>query len=245
MNNYFIPLDNARIAIIDGRVDNEIVTNLEKLNISVIRTIECKEIDPNISYHPDMVIHPISYDTLLIAPNVYDYYRQMLLPLGIKVIKGERKLEKKYPYDIAYNVGRLKGIAVHNFKYTDELLKFYLKKQNIELLNIHQGYSKCSLAIVDDISAITADKYMYNYLSKKGYQILLIKRGHIKLQGYDYGFIGGSSGNFSSKTILFSGELNSHPDYEEIISFIQSRNIKIKKLSKKPIIDIGTIITLS
>ena len=245
MNNYFIPLNNARIAIVDGRVDNEIVTNLEKLNITVIRSIECKELDPSISYHPDMVMQPISYDTLLIAPNVYEYYREILSPLGIKVIKGQTKLKKKYPYDIAYNVARLKDIAIHNLKYTDEVLKFYLKKQNIETLNIKQGYSKCSLAIIDDTSGITADKYMYKSLANKGYEILLIKPGYVELKGYDYGFIGGTCGNFSKKVILFSGVLNNHPDSEKIVCFIKSRNKEIKILSKKPIIDIGTIITLS
>lgn len=245
MNNYFIPLNDARIAIVDGRVDNEIVTNLEKHNITVIKSIECKELDPNIAYHPDMVMHPISYDTLIIAPNVYDYYKENLSPLGIKVIKGETKLENKYPKDIAYNVARLKDVAIHNFRYTDEILKFYFKRQNIELVNIRQGYSKCSLAVIDDISGITSDKYMYKKLIQKGYDLLLIKPGYIKLYGYEYGFVGGTCGNFSKKSILFSGVFNNHPDFKKMVSFIESRNIDIKILSKSSIKDIGTIITLS
>lgn len=245
MNNYFIPLNQARIAIIDGRADKEIVTNLEKNNITVIKSIECKEIDSNISYHPDMVMHPISYDTLLIAPNVYEYYNHILSPLGIRVIKGETELEKKYPYDIAYNVARLKDIAIHNFKYTDEVLKFHLKKQNLELLDVKQGYSKCSLAIIDEASGITSDKYMYKKLTEKGYEVLLIESGYIKLEGYNYGFIGGTCGNFSKNKILFSGKFNNHPDYKRISSFIKSRNKNITMLSKDGIIDIGTIITLS
>lgn len=245
MNNYFIPLNNARIAIVDGRVDNEIVTNLEKLNITVIKSIECKELGPYISYHPDMVMHPISFDTLLIAPNVYEYYKEVLTPLGIMVIKGDTVLSDKYPYDVAYNVARLKDIAIHNFKYTDEILKFYLKKQNLDLLNVKQGYSKCSLAIVDNTSAITSDRHIYNGLTKKRYDILLIEPGNIKLEGYTYGFIGGTCGNFSDDNILFSGELNHHPEVQKISSFIKSKKKKITMLSQNSIIDIGTIITLS
>lgn len=245
MNNYFIPLKQARIAIVDGRVDNEIVTNLEKLNITVVKSIKCKEIDSNISYHPDMVMHPVSYDTLVVAPNVYDYYNKALSPFGIKVIEGETILEKKYPNDIAYNVGRLKDIAIHNFKYTDEVLKFYFKKENIELLEVKQGYSKCSLAIIDDMSGITADKYIYNKLAEKGYKVLLIEPGYINLEGYNYGFIGGACGNLSKNKILFPGKFDDHPDYKRIVSFIESRKKEFIILSKSKIIDIGTIITLS
>lgn len=245
MNNYFIPLRQAKIAIVDGRVDNEIVTNLEKLNITVVKSIECKEIDSNIWYHPDMVMHPISYDTLVVAPNVYDYYNEALSPFGIKVIKGETILEKKYPNDIAYNVARLNDIAIHNFKYTDEVLKFYFKKESIELLEVKQGYSKCSLAIIDNMSGITADKYMYDKLTDKGYKVLLIEPGYIDLEGYSYGFIGGACGNLSKNKILFSGKFDNHPDYKRIVSFIKSRNMEIVILSENHIIDIGTIITLS
>lgn len=245
MNNFFIPLKDAKLAIVDGRVDDEIVTNLQKLNITVIKSMECKELYQSVAYHPDMVMHPISNDTLLVAPNVYDYYRDILANQGVKVIKGETVLQEKYPNNIAYNVARLKDIAIHNFRYTDEVLKFYLNKQNIERLNIKQGYSKCSLAIIDDISGITSDKYMYKKLVEKGYQILLIEPGYIELQGYNYGFIGGTCGSFSKNKILFSGILSEHPDKDRITSFIKSRGKNIISLSEKPFIDIGTIITFS
>lgn len=245
MNNYFIPLNQARIAIIDGRADKEIVTNLEKNNITVVKSIECKEIDSNISYHPDMVMHPISYDTIVVAPDVYYYYKETLSPLGIKVIKGDTVLNKKYPNDIAFNVARLKDIAVHNFRFTDEVLKFHLKKQNIQLLNIKQGYSKCSLAIINESSGITSDKIMHKKLVENGYDVLLIEPGYIKLQGYDYGFIGGACGNLSKNNILFSGVFENHPDYSRIVSFTESKNVKITLLSNEQVIDIGTIITLS
>lgn len=244
MSNPFIPLNEANLAIVDGRASEKIVNNLEKHNIKVVRTIKCNEVQESISYHPDIVIHPINQNTVIIAPNVFDYYYEQLSPLGINVIKGEAILGCKYPRDIAYNVGRLKNIAIHNFKYTDEKLKFYLEKENIKLLNVRQGYTKCSLAIVDDISGITADVYIYKKLSELGYNMLLIEPGYINLFNEKYGFIGGTSGIYSKDIIMFTGRLDKHPDYLRIENFIDNKNKRILYLSDDDIIDLGTIITL-
>lgn len=245
MHNPFIPLKQANLTIIDGRVDEEIIRNLERLNIKVIKTIKCDDVQESVSYHPDIVLHPIDHKTLIVAPNVYDYYEESLSNLGIKVIKGEKVLKYDYPSDIAYNVGRLKDIAIHNFKYTDEKLKFYLKKQNLNFVNVNQGYTKCSLAIIDDISGITADKYIYKTLSNLGYYMFLIEPGYINLENEKYGFIGGATGNLSINTILFSGTFNHHPDYNKIVKFINQRGINISYLSKNKITDFGTIINLN
>jgi len=245
MSNPFIPISNANIAIIDGRADNKTVNNLENLNIKVIRTLKCNDVQESISYHPDIVIHPINHNTLIIAPNVYDYYEEKLWGMGINILKGETVLQCKYPGDIAYNVGRLKDIAIHNFKYTDEKLKFYLKKEDIAFVNVNQGYSKCSLLVVDDISGITADLAIYNKLSELGYNMLLIQPGYINLENEKYGFIGGASGNYSMDTIILSGSLDNHPDNLKIKSFINDKNKKIIYISNETITDIGTIITLN
>lgn len=245
MINPFIPLRKANICIVDGRVDKKIVNNLEKLNIKVIRTLECKDIRKSISYHPDIVIHPITHNSIIVAPNVFDYYDEQLSGRGINVIKGESQLDIKYPDDIAYNVARLKGVAIHNFKHTDEKLKFYLEKQNLEFVNVKQGYSKCSLAILDNTSGITADIPMYQKLTSLGFDILLIEPGYIILQDERYGFIGGASGNYSEDTIFFSGFLCNHPDLKKIESFIDSKNKKIIYLSNEEVIDFGTIINLN
>ncbi len=234
----------SNLVIVDGQIDDEIYNNLKKLNLEIIKTIRCKEVDQSIAYHPDIAIHPINHNTLMIAPNVFDYYEDKLDGLDIKLIKGEKKLESLYPNNIAYNVGRLSGLAIHNFKHTDEKLKYYLEKENLDFLNINQGYTKCSLAVLDEETAITADIPMYEKLTKLGYDILLIDPGHIKLEGQNYGFIGGTSGNLSKDEFMLSGSINEHPNKKEILNFISKNNKKIIILSEKKIRDIGTIINL-
>ena len=232
------------LVIVDGRIDDEIYNNLLKLNLKIIKTIKCEEVDESISYHPDIVIHPLNHNTLIVAPNVFDYYVDKFYGMGIKLIKGEKVLSMQYPDDIAYNVGRLSGIAIHNFKHTDEKLKYYLKKENLNLVNVNQGYTKCSLATLDEHKAITSDYPMYKILTDLGFEILLIKPGSILLEGQNYGFIGGTSGCLSKNKFMLSGSLNSHPNKDEILKFISKSNKELILLSKKEIVDIGTIISL-
>jgi hypothetical protein len=70
---------------------------------------------------------------------------------------------------------------------------------------------------------------------------LLIDKGHIQLQGFDYGFIGGASGRIGD-TIIFNGDITQHPDYEKIAAFIEDRDLKIKYFTEYPLEDIGSII---
>lgn len=242
--NPFIPQNMANVAIVDGRIDEEIESNLRKLGLKTIKTVKCEEVGESIAYHPDIVIHPIDHNTLIIAPNVFEYYEEKLCNMGIKLIKGEKYLDSKYPEDIAYNVGRLEGIAIHNFKYTDEVLKYYLKKQNIDFVNVNQGYAKCSLALVKEDVGITADYPMYKKLTSLGYKILLIESGHVLLEGQKYGFIGGTNGNLYNGKSIISGSLKEHPNKDEILNFFAENKTELIFLSQKNILDIGTIITL-
>lgn len=244
LSNPFIPKKIANLVIIDRRIDENSVKTLEKLELKIIKTIKCEEVDESISCHPDIVIHPINHNTLMIAPNVFDYYADKLYGMGIKLIKGESFLGRKYPEDISYNVGRLKGVAIHNFKYTDEKLKYYLKKENLEFIDITQGYAKCSLAIIGESSGITSDIPMYRKLTSMGFKILLVEPGHILLKGQKYGFLGGTNGSMSKDELLFSGSFKNHPNNDKILDFMYKNNKKITYLSDKRIVDIGTIISL-
>lgn len=242
MKNPFIPIGKANFAIVAGNASEEIISNLEKKNIRVIKTIKCQNLDPSIAYHPDLVIHPIDHNSLIIAPEVFSYYEKELEGLNLRLIKGNQKLSSKYPGDIAYNVGRLGNYAIHNFKYTDGLLKAHLLKEDLELIDIKQGYSKCSMVIVDEESVITSDSTIYKRLKDLGFYILKIEPGFIELQGQNYGFIGGATGNISKDEIVFSGQIKTHPEKEKIEKFIELKNKKIAYLSKDNIIDIGTVI---
>lgn len=243
ISNPFLPINKASLAIIDKRANNEIKKNLTSYGLKIIETCECKELYDSISYHPDIVIHPITPKKVVVAPNVYDYYKDILSFYDIEAIKGEKKLARNYPDNIAYNVARISRYAIHNTKYTDEKLKYYLNKEDIDFINVKQGYSKCSSAIIGNNAIITSDMSIYKELTKYNIDVLLIQEGHIELPGLNHGFIGGATGMLSERDLLIAGEIAQHPSYLKIINFLKKHNVNPIILSNHTIIDIGSIIT--
>lgn len=241
--NPFIPYKKADTVIVDGR-GKKIIDKLVHMGINVIPTIKHEKLYEAISYHPDIILHPINYTTLIVEPSMFYYYKDKLRNTNIKLIKGEKHLGKKYPDNIAYNVARVSKYAIHNLKYTDEKLLYYLKKEGIEFIDVNQGYTKCSIANLSENTIITSDPSIYNKALKYGIDVLYIKEGFIKLPGLDYGFIGGTCGLLRKKEILFTGKYEKHIDYNNIEKFLKKHEVKPIFLSNKEIIDLGSIIPL-
>lgn len=230
----------GKICIVAGNSSEEILTSLEEMNLELIKTKKCLDLYDSISYHPDIHLCPVDENTVVVAASLYDYYRRKLEKTGIELIKGSTSLGDKYPSNISYNVGIIGDYAFHNGKYTDPVLKKELEKRSIELIDIKQGYSKCSMAIISDKSLITADRIIYEKSIDLGLDCLLIEAGSVYLEGQNYGFIGGASGNYED-TFLLTGYLNHHPDKKKIESFLKKSNKTIKYLSDRPVEDLGSI----
>jgi hypothetical protein len=69
---------------------------------------------------------------------------------------------------------------------------------------VKQGYTKCSLVVVDEKSVITSDMGLAAALQRFEIDVLLISQGHVALPGLQYGFLGGASGRAGDE-ILFNG----------------------------------------
>ena len=232
------------LALVDKRIPYDMELELKKRNIQIIKTVECKECYDAIKFHPDICVCNLGEGNIVVAPNVHEYYFDKLNPLGFNVIKGSSYVGKKYPNNIQYNVTIFGRFAIHNFNYTDEQILHYINKENLVKINIKQGYSKCSICIVDENSIITSDKGIYKAANKYGIDCLLISNDNIRLFELDYGFIGGCTGLISKNKIAFLGNVKKHPDYERIKNFIKSKNKEIVSLSKEQLLDLGSIIPL-
>ncbi len=196
----------------------------------IIPSFCCENLQAPVSAHPDMTITPIG-DVFVCCPESYEYYRSFL---GEKAIKGKLPLSSHYPHDIAYNVLIYKNIALSKSEYTDPVVKEELTKRNIRLINVNQGYAKCSSCVTES-GIITADETIYRTLLSHNINALKITPGHIELAGYDYGFIGGASGIIDG-VLTFFGDVSCHPDYLKIKEFCTFNYI-----SDFPLTDIGTI----
>lgn len=160
------------------------------------------------------------------------------------VIEGQvSALSRDYPGNIIYNAVLLDKYLIHNLKYTAPEIIEYANTHGLAKINVKQGFTKCSCVVVDGKSVITDDESIYRALSPVcEVEVLKVEKGHVQLPGHEYGFIGGTSGTVGD-TILFCGDLKSHPDFEKIDEFITKRGKKVKYFQAFPLLDVGTIFT--
>lgn len=147
-----------------------------------------------------------------------------------------------YPDDVSFNAACTGKYFIHNLKYTDPYLLEEAKKSGMTLIHIRQGYSKCSIVIVDETSIITYDEGIVK--ACKPYpdlKVLKISPGFVRLDGFDTGFIGGASGRIGDE-VIFNGDLSLHPDFVRIKDFIESRGLRCRWFSEYPLTDIGSIL---
>lgn len=209
----------------------------------IIPSVTCRELSEPVSAHPDMVLFKTGKREFICAPNVYDKYKKLLSDYNVKLICGKKELKSNYPEDIAYNILKTDNFALGNFLHTDETIKDYLQNEKIEMINVKQGYSKCSVCSFTG-GAITADEGMFNALVNSGIDALKISSGEIILSGYDYGFIGGASGENADGEIFFFGDPLLHSFGKIVFDYLYLKGKRIHYIENLHLTDVGTIMFL-
>ncbi len=241
IKNPNLPNKKVKSVLIDYRALKTKLA-LEALGIKVYTTPKADIAYSAISGHPDIAFHLLDENSAIAAPQTYDYYCSLF---GKKhIIKGKKKIGASYPDDSAYNAARIGKYFFHNEKITDKTIFEYYKEKSINLINVKQGYTKCSICIVAENAIITEDKKAADAAVKNGFDSLLITPGNIRLRGFPYGFIGGSSGKLSDKLIAFNGNIEMHRDYDKIKFFCSEHNVEILSLTNDMVEDIGSIIPI-
>lgn len=202
----------------------------------VVRTKANTRVLRGLDTHPDILVHPLPNGDIIVDRDNFEYYREIFKDK--KIISSHSSLSAKYPGDIYLNAFAFKNIFIHNLKHTDQVILDYYKKAGYDLVNIKQGYAKCSCLVTEDF-VITSDGGIYETL-KGLIPIYKIDHGQIKLQNFNYGFIGGASGVLGKK-IFFTGDFSHHSSHEEILKIINKYDYEIEILSKDPIEDFGSI----
>lgn len=155
-----------------------------------------------------------------------------------KVIEA---LGEKYPETVKYNMAKVGNYIFCKSEAVPQKLMDHLKKK-YTIVSVNQGYAKCSIGVIDEKSIITADLGIHKAALENNMDSLLIRPGHIHLEGLDYGFIGGSLVRFKDR-VFFSGDISKHPDYQLIKEFIHSRNLAID-YTDELLTDLGSFIIL-
>ena len=231
--------------IIDERMRDIEKQTLQRLGYELIEIKKSTKIYSEISSHVDIFACKVK-NKIIAEKHVYDILKNKLKKYII--IQGNSVIQNVYPKDINYNVCIVGNKAIHNFKYTDSQIVQELKKNNFELINVKQGYSNCSIAVIDENSIILNDKGLYNSLNDSGLNILFLDyMPDIKLlnENGNYsemnGFIGGAIARIDDNIVVF-GDLNKVDNKGYIRKFIEKKNLNIIDFSGLDVIDYGGII---
>lgn len=178
-------------------------------------------------------------DTFFVLQNCHKL-RETLSDNGFNATATSDSIGSKYPENVLLNAVFFNNRLYGKLSALDDTVTDYCRHNNIELVNVNQGYAKCSTAIIRD-RFITADKGIFKAMSERGERGLLISSGNIVLSGVDYGFIGGCCFECNNK-VYFSGDISKHPDYKRISEFCD--DMEIVSLSDKKLYDIGGFVVL-
>lgn len=228
------------IIFISELADKAFINYMETMG-HVILVPKDKRFDSRISSHPDLIMSIVD-NSLLIDEDAHKRIFTQLDALRIPYVRTSSELSELYPNDIAYNAVVTKQHLFHKLKYTQSLLLQHCINTDKNLIDIKQGYSKCSTVVIDDRHLITADQGIYQ-AAKDFLNVLLVQPGFVALPGFDTGFLGGSSGAIAN-TVVFHGDLSRHPDFIRIKDFIEGAGKSLLYFSDFPLTDIGSVLVL-
>lgn len=220
--------------IISNKASLDFKSFLADQNIEFIETIDNPNLDMRIADHPDLSLYALDKDNIIVAAEVFDYYKNKLT--GKNMIKGS-SVSEKYPKDSIYNLLRFKDFYIHN-DFTEENIERILKERNYKNLFVKQGYSRCSIIPLRE-SLLTSDYGIYKTLKDK-VNIILLDNDKIELDGFDQGFIGGTCGLVQGK-LIFTGDISRHKSFDIIKKACDRENIDII-YPEIPLVDLGSLI---
>ncbi len=194
-----------------------------------------------IAAHADMLLHHLGENRLL-AGN----YRLAAEGerFGFCVQKAERMPAGCYPGDISLNALRIGPHLFGLIEKLDLILQQTVVGEGIQLHRVPQGYSRCSVCVVSEKAAITADLPLAGAMEAVGIEVLRVPPGGVELPGYSCGFLGGAAGLLAPDCLAFTGTLQGHPAEEEILQFLYRHKVSPLFLTDGQLLDVGGILPL-
>lgn len=220
-------------------------STIKKLNELGINT----KIIPSSTFLPEPVNSHADLQILHMGNNVIFCQNEHLctgeLFKDFKIHIINEKVGNSYPDDVRLNCAIIGNNIICSRKTISYDVIEYAESTGLNIINVNQGYSKCSICVINENAIITDDESIFTAAGNFFNDVMLISKGSIGLKGYDYGFIGGCCGKIDKDKIVFNGRIESHKDYKKIIDMFQKYNVKCIELCDSPLIDIGGILPLT
>lgn len=229
---------------IDYRTSKEEINILKQVGFTCLSVPKYDKLYAAIDGHVDIQLSILNKceKEVIIHKNMDKNFKNLLVSNGIIFHETACSLNSTYPHNVILNALILKNHFIHNLKFTDPTL---INLQSFKkLINVKQGYTKCSCLPVNENAIITSDCDINKKLLIEGFDVLLIPPGDILLQGLDYGFIGGAGGMISDNTMAFFGNLDHYLYGEAVKSFLSKYNVTPLYLKNDKLTDRGSLLIL-
>ena len=231
--------ENTVTCVAIGSKYNKTANSLIDRKIRIIG-LEYNLLPEYLSGHADMQLfhfgNNIIFKNEIPAGESFLDFRTEIIP---EVLKSE------YPGDCPLNCVRIGNKLICNTKTVSKSILDLAEESGITIIDVKQGYTKCSVCILNENAIITDDESVYKSAQNFFDDTLLISKGSIRLQTKEYGFIGGVTGKLDENVLAFNGRIESHTDHNKIFDILDKYNIIADELLDEPLEDIGSIIPLS
>lgn len=242
----YLPTTKAKCVICDSRVGDSIKNELRSLGCEIILVPTDSSIDVPISSHPDIHIFYCGNGDFITSSFYHDTLNKEINKYTDEIDceifnnkAGDGILRKGYPEDVLFNAVIVGNYLIANKETVSKDIQ--LKNKDKTLIEVKQGYTKCSVCVVSENAIITDDPGIYQS-TKKFIDALLISRGDILLKGYNYGFFGGCCGKISNDTLAFYGCVEKLTEYDAISAFCRNHGVHCYSLSNDTLSDYGSLI---
>ena len=235
-------LPGNKVTIVYADIDDIALKKaFDDLSIEVVNVIENPFLDTPVSCHADILGIYVGKSTFLADKHQIELCKFIEDNNGKSVII--ENIKSPYPTDCLLNFADIGDYIICNKSIlTDEIVDLLPKKT---VIDVNQGYSKCSVCICKRNTIITDDISVYNaVLQYDNINSLLVEKGSVHINKYDYGFIGGCCGLIDKNTLLFNGDLSLHSDFDKTKNFLYDNDINYIDIKGKPLTDIGSIIPI-
>lgn len=230
-----------RYVITDNRIDEKCENSLKDKGFELIKLPPFPRLQAPVSAHPDMLLF-IGKRRLICHKDYFWVAKEQIGRIadisGSEILLSDETVEREYPRDVIFNAAAVGDRLICKRDAISEKISELYSEEKI--INVKQGYTKCSVCIVSDNAIITADRSIAKVAEKNGIDVLLVSPGGVRLDGYDCGFIGGASG-MDNETVYFCGNIDLHPDGDKIKEFCQKHGKEAVSLSDELLYDYGTL----
>jgi len=238
---------NTKIVLIGSKYSKLLEKTLKNMGIYPIFVPDNPFVDKRLSGHTDLSL--FHFGSNEIAASTYlkgsAFAKRLEEDYGFKLIFPCSEQREVYPFDAGFNLCFFGDNLIYNPKTANAGIAEYLTSScELKTIKVKQGYSKCSVCVVNENAIISSDVGICSRAVEAGISVLKIRPGYIFLNGFDYGFIGGASFKMSENSIAFTGHLDNHPDKDSILNFLCLHNVKPVYITDLPAFDIGSAIQI-